>query len=176
MKISLVMAPNWSRVKPPISLALFAANLKKYNHEVSVFDLNNQLFLKCKEEYQAKWGMEEDIHWIDKNFINEFLSDNKDLIDDYVEDILERGSKVIGFSVYFPNQLMSLEIAKLIKERDRDRIIVFGGPQCMRKVAGRDIIKQSCVDAIVVNEGDQTVAEMARVIEENGNLEFCQGT
>lgn len=175
MNITLVMAPNWSRVRPPISLALLAANLRKYNHKVYVLDLNNQLYLKCKEEYREKWEKEEDIYWVDKNFVDKFFLDNKELIDGYVDQILEQGSKVIGFSVYFTNQLVSLEIARLIKEKDKDRIIVFGGPQCMRQVGGADIIKNSYVDAIVVNEGDQTITEIARIIDEKGYFEFCPG-
>ncbi len=175
MKITLVMAPSWSRVKPPIALALLSANLKKHGHEVSVLDLNNQLYLKCGEGYREKWEKEEDINWVDKNFVNRFFSDNRDLVAGYVEQILSYAPDIIGFSVYFTNQLASLEIARLIKEKDQSRVIVFGGPQCMRQVGGMDIIKNDHVDAIVVNEGDQTLAEVAGMLEKKGMFEFCPG-
>jgi len=70
---------------------------------------------------------------------------------------------------------MSLEIAKLIKERDRQRIIVFGGPQCMRQVGGRSIIKEKYVDAIAVNEGDHTIVELSDIVEDKGCLDYCPG-
>jgi len=54
MKAALLLAPGWSREMPPISLALLTASLRSQRHEVFPFDLNNEIYLRCKQEYNIR--------------------------------------------------------------------------------------------------------------------------
>jgi radical SAM superfamily enzyme YgiQ (UPF0313 family) len=175
MKVALVLAPGWSREKPPISLAFLSASLRQGGHQAYCFDLNNELYLGCKQNYKNKWQPENDVCWTDPYFISSFIKEHRKLIARHVEFILDTQAKIIGFSTYYPNQQMSLEMAKLLKEKDRHRIIIFGGPQCMRQVGGSSIIKEEYVDAVAVNEGEQTILDLARIVENKGCLEYCPG-
>jgi len=175
MKVALILAPNWSRTRPPISLALLAAQLRFHNHTVFCFDLNNKLYHACREEYRDKWEQKNDFHWKNAIFVSTFIADHQKIINQYVSFILDSGVSLIGFSVYFPNQMMSLAIAKLIKARDKNKIIIFGGPQVIPSIGGREIVQNKAVDAIVIYEGDQTIVELARLIEERGCFCGCPG-
>ncbi|MEI6631642.1 MAG: hypothetical protein WCL25_03395 [bacterium] len=115
MKVALVIAPSWSVVKPPISLALLAASLRKKGHDVFLLDLNNQIRLRCRDEYKDKWDPENDHYWKDASFVKRFIDEHQQLVDSYIEQIMDSRAGIVGLCVYYPNQLMSLEIARLIK-------------------------------------------------------------
>lgn len=171
----MVIAPSWSIEKPPISLALLSASLKSNGHGVSLFDLNHQMYLRCKDEYKDKWRPEDDLYWKDPSFVNKFIDDHPGLIKNCIEQILDSKARIIGFSVYYPNQLMTLKIAKFVKAKDKEKTIILGGPQCMRQVAGMSIVREESIDAIVVNEGDESIVEVADMLESKGRLGRCPG-
>jgi len=173
--IALVMAPSWSLEKPPISLALLSANLRSHKYRVACFDLNSRFFHDCRQEYKDKWRQECDFHWKDQVFISAFLRDNEDLLNGYIEEILDTRASLIGFSVYYPNHFMSIEIARLVKVRDKKRCIVFGGPQAVPCVGGNEFLKAGCVDALAVNEGDNTIVDLVKIVKEKGRIDFCPG-
>ncbi|MCX5713496.1 MAG: radical SAM protein [Candidatus Omnitrophica bacterium] len=175
MKVALILAPDWSRTKPPLSLALLSAALRERKHTVHCLDLNNQLYHRCQEEYKDKWEQKNDFYWKDICFVNRFIKDHRRILDDYIDYIFDNGIYLIGFSLYFPNQLMSLEIARLIKERDKNRITVFGGPQALPYIGGLEILRNESVDAIVVYEGERTIVELSEIVEAKGTLDVCPG-
>ncbi|MFA5389255.1 MAG: radical SAM protein [Candidatus Omnitrophota bacterium] len=175
MDIALILTPSWSLTKPPISLALLSANLRNSGYRAVCFDLNSRFFHNCRQEYKDKWAQEHDFYWKDHTFISAFLRDHKNILEGYIEEILDTGAPVIGFSVYYPNHFMSVAIASLIKARDNKRIIVFGGPQAVPCVGGNEFLKTDCVDAIVLNEGDSTIVELAGIIREKGEIDICPG-
>ncbi|MCX5713917.1 MAG: radical SAM protein [Candidatus Omnitrophica bacterium] len=175
MKVALVLCPAWSREMPHLAIALLSASLKKNGHQVYNFDLNNDFYHGCSEKYKTKWRKEEDSFWTDPAFVSEFLSEHRDLIDRTVLKILSTDSQLIGFSVYFPNEIVSLVLARRIKEIDKRRVIVFGGFQCLRELKAESFIKDSNVDIVVVGEGDETILELAQKLEKNGRVDYCRG-
>jgi hypothetical protein len=50
MKIALVQCPAWGRLNPPFALSMLSAYLRSKGKEVLLFDLNNELFHKVKDE------------------------------------------------------------------------------------------------------------------------------
>jgi len=64
--------------------------------------------------------------------VSGFIFDHSELIDKKVDQILDSGAQIIGFSIHFTSEHMAKEIAKRIKQKDKKRIIVFGGPQARR--------------------------------------------
>ena len=107
--------------------------------------------------------------------VNSLLDENKKIIDFYIERILRTNSRVIGFTVHFSSVWASLAIAKRIKEQDKDRIIVFGGPDCSCQQRGNYLIAQDCVDIVVHGEGEGPLFEIIDIIEKAKDIKHIKG-
>ena len=177
MKIALIQCPGWGRDCPPYTVALLSAWLRRSGHKAFGFDLNNALYCSGPDKYKKMWD-DKDMYsfWNNESLISEFIRDNERMIDFQVERILGVDAKIVGFTVHFSSLLVSLEVAKRIKSVDRDKIIVFGGPDCCRELRGPDIIKKEQVDIVSVGEGDQVILDLAEMVEKNGGVDFCPGT
>ncbi|MFA5163748.1 MAG: radical SAM protein [Patescibacteria group bacterium] len=176
MKVALVQCPGWGRDCPPYTLALFAAYLRQNEHRVFSYDINNALYCSGPDKYRRMWD-DKDLYsfWSNKSLITEFIRDNERMVEFQVKHILDSGAKIIGFSVQFSSLLVSLEVARRIKAKSRDRIIVFGGPDCCRHLRGSEIIKEDCVDVVALGEGDTTLLELVNMVELDGKVENCPG-
>lgn len=177
MRVALIQCPAWGRDCPPYSLALLSAILRGGGHQVFCFDLNNALYCSGPEGYHRFWD-DKDLYtfWSSKDLIDKFIQDNQKMIDLQVGQILNTDARMIGFTVYFSSLLVSLEVAKRIKEQDKKRIIVFGGPDCSRQLRGLKLIKEGAVDIVNVGEGEITILQLARILESDKKIVFFKGT
>lgn len=161
MKIAFIQAPAWGRDCPPYTMCLFAALVRKEKHQAYTFDLNNILYHTSSRDLRKMWDDKDYYsYWENRESVSLFLEANKKIIDFYIDRILKTGSAVIGFTVHFSSSWASLAIARKIKERDKNRIIVFGGPDCSRQIRGDYYIKQDCVDIVVSGEGERPLFEI----------------
>ncbi|MDD5165962.1 MAG: radical SAM protein [Candidatus Omnitrophica bacterium] len=161
MKIAFVQAPAWGRDCPPYTMCLLAALIRQKGHQAYLFDLNNTLYHTSSRSLKNNWDNKDCYSfWEDRGSVCAFLQENKRAIDFYVDKILKTDSRIIGFTVHFSSVWASLEIARLIKERDKNRIIVFGGPDCSRQQKGDYLIQQDCVDVVVHGEGETPLCEI----------------
>jgi radical SAM protein with 4Fe4S-binding SPASM domain len=176
MKVALIQCPGWGRDCPPYSVALLSAVLRRKGHKVFGFDLNNVLYCSGPDKYKEMWDDKDNYSfWSNSALISGFIRDNARMIDFQVERILATEAKIIGFTVHFSSLLVSLEIARRIKNADKDRIIVFGGADCCRELRGKELIKNDAVDIVAVGEGDETLPELAEIMEVEGQIKFCRG-
>jgi len=53
-------------------------------------------------------------------------------IDEFIKSIIDSPEQIIGFSVQSTSKFFSLELARKIKEKDKNKIIIFGGPLCFK--------------------------------------------
>ncbi|MFH1202398.1 MAG: radical SAM protein [Candidatus Omnitrophota bacterium] len=177
MKVALIQAPGWGRDCPPYTLAILSAWLRRSEHKVFVFDLNNALYCSGPDKYKKMWDDKDQYSfWTNEYLVSEFLQHNDCMLDFQINKILDTGAKFIGFTVHFTSLLASLKIAEIIKKKANDRIIVFGGPDCCRELNGERLIKEEAVDIVVAGEGDRTLLELVGIIEKDGKVDFCQGT
>ncbi len=176
MKVALVQCPGWGRDCPPYTMALLAAILRRENHEVFCFDINNALYCSGLEEYRKFWD-DKDLYtfWSTEDLINKFVQDNQKMIEFQVEQILRSDARIIGFTVHFSSLLVSLIVARMIKKQDRRRIVVFGGPDCYRQLRGIDLIKEDAVDIVNVGEGDKTILELVKSLRDTDKIKFLKG-
>ncbi|MFH1640424.1 MAG: hypothetical protein ABIA66_00520 [Candidatus Omnitrophota bacterium] len=166
MKVALIQCPGWGRDCPPYTIALLSAWLRRRDHKAFGFDLNNALYISGPDKYKKMWD-DKDLYsfWNNEALISEFIRDNERMIEFQINNILDTGAKIIGFTVHFSSLLVSLEVAKRIKSKDRNIIIIFGGPDCCRELRGMEIIKEDAVDAVVIGEGDLTILDLVEIIE-----------
>lgn len=161
MKIAFVQAPAWGRDCPPYTMCLLAALVRQKGHEAHLFDLNNSLYIVSPAKIKKMWDDKDYYsYWENRESVGAFLAENKRMVDFYVERILKSGATVIGFTAHFSSVWASLELAKCIKERDKSRIIVFGGPDCSRQQKGDFLIQQDCIDVVVSGEGEGPLFEI----------------
>ena len=173
MKIILILVPSWGIETPHLGIALLAASLRKRGFEVQVFDFNVRVHNQHKEE--GLWKGEEDLRWEDDRDVAKFIDENNKLLDLFVDEILAVDAGVIGFSIYNTTWRLSLELAKRIKKKDKNKLLIFGGQQCFPVLAAEGLINHDSVDAVIMGEGEEALVEFAGKIEKLKRMEFCPG-
>jgi len=175
MKVALIQCPVWGTYDPPLALARLSSCLKKEGNEVYVFDLNIKLYLNRKENYKNMWAWEQSLFWYDTEQVNKFFQDNNEDIESYGGDIINTRARTIGFSVNAASRLSSIEIAKRLKQRNEEIIVVFGGPLFFEKRFIDPILNEEAIDIVVPGEGEVTFCELVRLIEKNQDISSCKG-
>ncbi len=79
-----------------------------------------------------------------------------------VDEILSRDPWMVGFSCYLWNIDRTLWIAKRLKERRPDLLIVLGGPEITADNAW--VLESGIIDYAVIGEGEQTFTELLQQI------------
>ena len=176
MKISLVQCPCWAIFTPPYRIAVLTAYLRNRGHQVYVKDLNIELYHEKKSKYADGWVDTNHLFWMEPDSVSNFIFDHSELITKKVDEILNTDAEVIGFSIQEDSEYVAREVAKRIKEKDRKKIIVFGGPQASRVNNGYQLAKLDYVDFVVQGESEITLEEIIRRLERKENINFCVGT
>ena len=147
-----------------IGLGYLSAYLRERGHQVEIFDLNTEMDVSFDYDEQK---------WNDKKFVEGFVSERKDKIDSLLAEIMGNNPEIIGFSVWATTRHFSLMLAKRIKQKYKDKLIVFGGPEC--SFTGNDLISQEEVDVIVYGEGEGTFADIVEIYDKKRKIDFCPG-
>lgn len=176
MKLAFVQAPAWGRDCPPYTMCFLTALVRQKGHQAYLFDLNNILYHTSPQVTRKMWDDKDYYYyWEHKELVSSLLEQNKKVIEFYIDKILRTQAPIIGFTVHFSSVWASLEIARIIKERDKNRIIVFGGPDCSRQQKGDYLIKQDCVDVVVHGEGEAPLFEIIDNIDNLKEINSIKG-
>ena len=186
MKITLVQCPSWTTQSPPYALALLKSVLQKNGHKVECHDFNIELFNYCKNhpitidsitDIHKCWDMDfKGYVWYEKEFTLKFIEAYSSFIDELIASIVNSDAKVVGFSVQSTSKFFSLEIAKRLKRKCPDKVIVFGGPLCFRNCYGINILKDfDFLDAICLSEGEEAFVNLISSIEAKSNVNDFSG-
>jgi hypothetical protein len=79
------------------------------------------------------------------------------------------GIDVIGFHVTWDSTLLSLLVAKKLKENDKDILVILGGPDCSRSFRGKMIPHLGFVDAVATGEGEKSIGDLLEAWKNNKN-------
>lgn len=92
-------------------------------------------------------------------------------VDDFVAKLEEINPDVIGASVYVWSFPILLEVARRVKERRPDTVIVFGGPSARPSMFGRTPFfeRRFSVDALALGEGEELIIEIARLADRSAS-------
>ncbi len=170
LSITLVQCPSWSREAPPLAISLLAGNLRSNGYKVHLHDFNNELYHIVLDEHKSLWDLEEYTFWSSEESVNQFIEEYNSEIDEEINKIIETGSKLVGFTLYFTTLYFTLEIIKRLKSRSPNTLIVLGGPSTDEHAGGLELLDNPNVDAVVIREGDETLPEMCTVLKEKGRL------
>jgi len=176
MKLAFIQAPAWGRDCPPYTMCSLAALVRQKGHKAYLFDLNNALYHASPCELKKMWDDKDYYsYWENREAVSALLSSNESILDFYIDKILNSEARIIGFTVHFSSAWASLEIARRIKERDKTRIIVFGGPDCSRQQKGDYFIAQDYVDIVVTGEGESPLLDIINKIDALDKTESIKG-
>lgn len=173
--IALVQAPAWGVNCPPLHLALLSSFLKYQGYQVFCFDFNIELYCSRSEKYFTKWNTDEPSFWTNPNWVSQYFKDNQSLIQQMINRVLDINPTIIGFSVHFTSDTASVLMAKEIKRQEKDKIIIFGGPQASRDRSGYQLVKEEAIDYVVQGEGEETLLDIVKRIEKEMPIDDCLG-
>ncbi|MGO8989770.1 MAG: B12-binding domain-containing radical SAM protein [bacterium] len=159
MKILLIQPPiqdfyRTSIRTQPIGLAYLAASLKKHGHEVEILD--------CQTEKKKSIAIPAELSYLKDFYPFDDRSPFK-LYSGYYHFGMEweeigqkiKGSKadVFGISSSFtPYHHEALEIARMIKQWDRKKVVVMGGAHV--SCDPEDVLQSPFVDYVILGEGE----------------------
>lgn len=175
MKIALIQCPLWGTFDPPIALAQLSACLKNFGHDVRAYDLNIKLYLERSNEYKNVWAWEQSDFWYKPHLVKEYCVKNSTAINQYIEEMLRGEIRLACFSVNIASLYMSLELARILKDRNRDIKIVFGGPVFLQKTHIAEVLDTDLVDIIVLGEGEKVLCELADAINSESDYSHLAG-
>jgi radical SAM superfamily enzyme YgiQ (UPF0313 family) len=160
--IALIQAPGWGINTPPLAIACLSAYLRANGIRVIPIDVNVQMYAMNKDIYPNGWKNDVDSFWGKHSTVKKFIEDNEEELTSFVDIVIESGAKVVGFTIYDSSYLMSLYLARSLKARDEEIVIVFGGAGASKAVTGRDIIAENkgLVDFVVEGEGEATLLDI----------------
>ena len=96
-------------------------------------------------------------------------------LDEYADRLAASHPRIVGFTSVFQQQLASLALAKRLKERDPDVVILFGGANC-EGVMGREVIRRfPFVNAVVSGEADVVLPDLVRDVLEGRSYDSHPG-
>src|SRR3989304_2332592 len=158
MRVCLINPPriqpkSWGKpsVFQPLDIAYVAALLEK-QHEVQIMDAPNE-----------GW---KNLELIDGTKYRQGL-DNKEI----ATRIRRWSPDVVGITIPFSGWWKpAYEVASLVKSIDKDVITVLSGLRPSAKPA--DCLKQSNIDFAVIGEPEETVFELASVLEQGNAADF----
>jgi radical SAM superfamily enzyme YgiQ (UPF0313 family) len=173
-KIALIQCPVWGTYDPPIVLAQLAGCLKKAGQEVFVFDLNIKLYQSRNDNYKDMWAWEQCSFWYNAESVNNFFIYNKAAIDRHINEIIETGVKVFGFSVNAASRLASLKVAKIIKNIKKDAIVIFGGPLFFENRFVESVLNEGVTDYVIAGEAEAILEDFIQALQVGGNIFSCK--
>lgn len=105
-------------------------------------------------------------------YVKDFVPD---FIDTMVNDVLQHNPKVIGFTSTFQQHVPSLCLAKAIKKRAPNIMIVMGGANC-EGMMGLETVRQfPFLDAVVSGEGEVAFQQMITNVLAGKSVDMIQG-
>ncbi len=173
--ILLILCPPWGIHEPHLGLAYLSTYVKQKGYSASVLDINISIYNQIDSHLRVLWQAEKQEYWVNRGvFYKKTLSLINDFLEEYINIILNSGFKILGFSVVAGNRLMTIEMVKRIKKRDKDRIIIIGGLGVFTE-SERLMFEPGTVDVFVVGEGEETLKEILYALDRNGELQKVNG-
>jgi len=161
MKICLINPPvlipkNWkglTRVFQPLGLAYIASALEKNGHEVIIIDALAEDW-KSTHEYKGK----------------KYNGMSFEAISDRIKEI---NPDIVGVTIISAHKRAGFWTAEAVKKANESIFVVAGGPHvCVRP---KETLADENIDFICIGEGEYTILELVRSIENKKELREIKG-
>lgn len=194
-EILLVICPMWDVFLPPMGVAYLASYLENKGVKADILDINIETYVLSDAKRKELWKMENYNLWAWEDLFEETKKYFEEDIDRYVQEIIGKGYKIVGFSLYGVNVLFSIEVAVKLKKIKPDLFVIFGGPSCsflhshpQMPVRGmvsfktqKSLVAPGVVDAFVIGEGEEVLFNLvtaycsAKIHPDKGVILYLNG-
>jgi len=171
--IVLVMVPPWETKMPPIGIAYLVSYLNSHRFNSKIIDLNAYLYNKASRKNKRFWKIETLFQLLPRQVAKDLVGAFDKEVDSFVNQVLSIETKFIGFSVNYMSLFVAEKITEIIKQRDKKRIIIFGGPGCYWDFYK---VKKGLVDIFVIGEGEKPLLNILISFYKKGIIEDIPGT
>ena len=172
----LVQAPGWGVNTPPLATAMLSAYARRQGYTVLALDLNLEFYAARSSQHQNCWDLEKSQwFWNTRDAVLDLMQSQQALVDAFVDTVLDSNAPLVGFTVYESSAIMTLELARLLKERRPNLTIVLGGPHVSRDIAGPTIILNDAIDAVAQGEGEEVLIQLIKRTKDGSPLDDCPG-
>lgn len=128
--IVLLHCPPETIEFPPRAEAYLASKLKSLGLDVSVIDMNLQLWHQSKPKYKSAWFQLNEHYWHDQDRLNSYWKDNKRAIRRLLQAVVKLKPAVLFMNIEFPKEYFACEIIKRLKQEHSKMTVVVGGLSC----------------------------------------------
>jgi anaerobic magnesium-protoporphyrin IX monomethyl ester cyclase len=173
--VLLTILPPWGRPTLPIGLGYLSQTLAVHGVQHQVLDLNLSVFDQVGEAAAELWRPQHAAAWVEEQQFPTTLARLEPAIADGVQRLAAADVALVGFSVNQSNARMSIEAARRLRRLRPGSVIVFGGLGVY--VDGeRRLVPPGLVDLFVIGEGERTLLEVVRRVEQGAPLTGIPGT
>jgi len=168
--LALILMPKWAVFFAPYNIARLTAVTRKAGYRTSAFDWNvetwNALRKTMGRENDPFEGHgSRDYLWLDDMYERNLRDKVEPLLEQYLEKLVEIKPDVVGFSLYYTNVRPTLWMARKIRERLPNTIILGGGSHIHWNP---DPFPE--FDHVVKGEGEEVLLELLEKIERGEKL------
>ena len=175
-EVFLVQMPLALR-EPSIPLAQLHAFLRKMGYKSTIMDMSIALWNRHGPSRDKLWSEETAHIWSEQELPAQVLNAHRGFIEsEYLKGILAADKPIVGFSVTSCSFPASLMLSRWIKDARPDALIVFGGQIFTTEpTTPSHILSHGTVDAVVVGDGEYSLAEIADRFRDGRDLSGCRG-
>jgi radical SAM superfamily enzyme YgiQ (UPF0313 family) len=158
---------TYSLVKYPLSLGYLAGTIKKEtNWDVMAYnaDFNPQSEVS-KVSYVTSTGFD--------NYLDNLKNLSGGVWQEIKSTISKYNPMIVGISAKSPNFASVCIVAKLIKEINKQIIVIVGGPH--PSMVGSEVLGCPDIDICVKGEGEKTIIELLNAIDTQKGFDNIQG-
>ena len=174
-KLALVLCPEWSPYMPPFSLARLSGVAKSAGYETKIMDLNVKAYNAHKNDWQPNkklpfrlWDPSASWHWLGDTYMKDIHPVLEPILSKAVDDLIEYGPDVVGFSVYYISEEPTKWMCQEIKRRAPHIKIAVGGPNVHKSW----FAIHNYYDYVVIGEGENNLLVMLDEIEAKTEVEY----
>jgi hypothetical protein len=178
MKVAMIMMPAWSVETPPMATAYLSTYLRRKSYNVKIFDFNIDFYKGVLKDQKYFFdGNRFDAWFPEEKFRQNILKGLglERFIDRWARQVIDNNVDIACFSIYYSNYLSSLMLAQKIKQLDKNKIIIFGGPETDRYEKGYEFIRKDFIDIVVIGEGELTLGRIIEAISKKSEIKNIKG-
>lgn len=174
----MVVTPVWVQETPLLSIAYLTAVVRSKGHEVTTFDFNIEVKdVEYRNAISPPNFEKKYMTFLYPDYfpVQELTEDEQktfkktvDYCDKWSERILNSNPDLICFSVYDMTSMISLMLARKIKDKDKNKLIIFGGPEAANFKNSQFFISTDFVDVVIYGEGEETLLGIVESVEKGG--------
>ncbi|OGP93459.1 MAG: hypothetical protein A2Z19_02395 [Deltaproteobacteria bacterium RBG_16_54_18] len=158
---------TYSLDRYPLSLGYLAGTIKKETSwDVTVYNADFYPHSESiKVGYLTSTGFD--------NYVNNLKNASNGVWEEIKSTIRDHKPFVVGISAKSQNFASACIVAKLVKEFNRQTLVIVGGPH--PSMVGSDVLKCPDIDVGVSGEGENTIVELLEAIEHGKKFDGING-